>query len=110
MQREVRQVTVKDAILDYVTRLTMASRGREEVEVGVSPRGALFLIRAAKARAYMEGRDYVTGTDVQAVFADVCAHRVLVREESGRTAEAVLQDLIKTVETPDHRCFPGLKK
>ena len=54
--------------------------------------------------------DYVTGTDVQAVFADVCAHRVLVREESGRTAEAVLQDLIKTVETPDHRCFPGLKK
>ncbi|MBQ8952819.1 MAG: MoxR family ATPase, partial [Clostridia bacterium] len=76
MQREVARVTAKEAILDYITRLTMASRSHEMIEVGVSPRGALFLDRMAKARAYWEGRDYVTGGDVQAVFKDVCAHRV----------------------------------
>ena len=61
MQREVSAVAARDAILDYITRLTMATRAHAAVEVGVSPRGALFLDRAAKAWAYMEGRDYVTG-------------------------------------------------
>ena len=112
MQREVRSVTAKDAILDYITRLSMASRSHEAVAVGVSPRGALFLDRAAKARAYLEGRDYVTGGDVQAVFRDVCAHRVLLKENiSGTTVEQVLDELLKKVENPDRRgFFPGMKK
>lgn len=105
MQREVQQVTAKDAVLDYITRLTMASRRHTDLQVGVSPRGALFLDRAAKAKAYGEGRDYVTGSDVQAVFRDVCAHRVVLTEQAqsgGKTVENVLNDLLKTVETPDH--------
>ena len=112
MQRAVRAVTGSDAILDYITRLTMASRAHEAVELGVSPRGALFIDRMAKARAYLEGRDYVTGGDVQAVFKDVCAHRVLLKESAkGVTAEQVLDELLKKVENPDHRrLFPGMKK
>ncbi len=111
MQREAQQVTSKDAILDYITRLCMASRGREEIAVGVSPRGALFLDRMAKAKAYAEGRDYVVGTDVQAVFLDVCAHRVLLKETAqGKTVEGALLEMLKTVETPDRHRFPGLKK
>ena len=104
MQREVRQVTVRDAVLDYITRLTMASRSHALAEVGISPRGALFLNRTAKAHAWMDGRDYVTGSDVQAVFTDVCAHRVLLKETAeSRTAEDVLEELIRTVENPDRR-------
>ena len=112
LQREARAVTVRDAILDYITRLTMASRGHAAVEVGVSPRGALFINRMAKARAYMEGRDYVTGGDVQAVFRDVCAHRVLLKQgASGTTVEQVLDELLKKVENPDRRgLFPGMRK
>ncbi len=110
-QREVRAVTVKDAILDYITRLTMASRGHEKTEVGISPRGALCLGRMAKAWAYLEGRDYVTGADVQAVFADVCAHRLLLKENAGVTVREVLSDLIRKTENPDRRgLFPGLRK
>ena len=106
MQNEVQTVTSKDAILDYITRLTMASRVHEAVEVGISPRGALFLDRAAKAKAYIEGRDYVTGTDVQAVFQDVCAHRVLLKEQAASTSVSqVLDELSKTVETPDRHSF-----
>lgn len=110
-QREVRAVTVKDAILDYITRLTMASRDHEKTEVGISPRGALCLGRMAKAWAYLEGRDYVTGADVQAVFADVCAHRLLLKENAGVTVQEVLSDLIRKTENPDLRSlFPGLRK
>ena len=112
LQREARAVTVKDAILDYITRLTMASRAHEAVEVGVSPRGALFIDRMAKARAFLENRDYVTGGDVQAVFRDVCAHRVLLKQNArDYTVEQVLDELLKKVENPDRRGFlAGLKK
>ena len=110
-QREVRAVTIKEAILDYITRLTMASRDHEKTEVGISPRGALCLGRMAKAWAYLEGRDYVTGADVQAVFADVCAHRLLLKENAGVTVQEVLSDLIRKTENPDRRgLFPGLRK
>ncbi len=106
-QQEVRAVTSRDAILDYITRLSMASRSHAAVAVGISPRGALFLDRAAKARAWMEGRDYVVGSDVRDVFMDVCAHRVLLKEPAAVAAVTdVLEDLLKNVETPDHR---GLK-
>ena len=112
MQRQVRAVRVQDSILDYITRLTMASREHEKVAVGISPRGALFLDRTAKAKAYLEGRDYVTGADVQAVFRDVCAHRVLLRDSAENTSvEQVLDELVRKTENPDRRAlFGGQKK
>ena len=106
MQAEVRAVTAKDSILDYITRLAMASREHSMVEVGISPRGTLFLDRMAKAHAYLEGRDYVTGGDVQAIFHDVCAHRVILNQKSrlsGGTVTQVLNELLETVEVPDRR-------
>ena len=113
MQREVQQVVSRDIILDYITRLTMASRAHENVEVGISPRGALFLDRMAKAKAWMEGRDYVTGSDVQDVFLDVCAHRILLKDAAGgKTVRDILTDLLGSIESPDHhsRFFGRMKK
>ena len=101
MQEQVRMVVSRDTILDYITRLTLASREHEAVDVGISPRGALFLDKTAKAHAFMDGRDYVTGNDVQAVFRDLCAHRVLLKESAKQTVEDVLNDLLKSVENPD---------
>ncbi len=110
MQEEVRRTVSKEAILDYITRLTMASREHAAVEVGISPRGALFLDRMAKAHAWMDGRDYVTGNDVQAVFRDVCAHRVLLKESAEKTVNDVLNDLLKTVENPDRHSRTLMKQ
>lgn len=106
MQREVRAVTAKDVVLDYITRLTMASREHPMLELGISPRGALFLDRMAKAHAYLDGLDYVTGEDVQAVFCDVCAHRVILSQEArleAKSAQDVLQDLLRRVDVPDRK-------
>lgn len=110
LQSLVRQVTAREPILDYITRLTMASHEHEDIEIGISPRGALFLDRLAKAKAFMDGRDYVTGADVKAVFKDACAHRVLLRKTAGKSAAAVLDDLLRMVKTPDRQFFPGLRK
>ena len=110
MQEQVRMVVSRDTILDYITRLTLASREHEAVDVGISPRGALFLDKTAKAHAFMEGRDYVTGNDVQAVFRDVCTHRVLLKEDTNQTVNAVLGDLLKTVENPDRHSRGTLKQ
>ena len=108
MQQTVQHLTTKDSILDYITRLTMASRTHPRLEAGISPRGALFLDRMAKAHAWMDGRDYVTGNDVQAVFMDVCAHRILLRDPTeGISAEQVLNELLRDVENPDHHSRLG---
>ena len=109
MQEEVRKVVSRDAVLDYITRLTMASREHEAVDVGISPRGALSLDLAAKACAFLDGRDYVTSRDVQAVFRDVCEHRVLLKEHADQTVSGVLTDLLKTVENPDRHSRGMLK-
>ena len=106
MQREVRAVSAKDSILSYLTRLALASREHPMTEIGISPRGVLFIDRMSKACAYLQGRDYVIPEDVQAVFADVCAHRVILTQKArltGVTAEQVLAELLKTVEVPDTR-------
>ena len=106
MQREVRAVTAKDVVLDYTTRLAMASREHPLLELGISPRGALFLDRMAKAHAYLDGRDYVTGEDVQAVFCDVCAHRVILSQEArlgAKSTQDVLQELLRRVDVPDRK-------
>ena len=112
LQAQAAQTVSKDAVLDYITRLTMASREHAAVDVGISPRGALFLDRMAKAHAWMDGRDYVTGNDVQAVFPDVCAHRILLKEEAaGKTrSEDVLRELLRDVENPDRRSRGLLKR
>ena len=106
MQASVRAVSVSDAILDYITRLTTASREHPMLSVGVSPRGALCLCRMAKAQAYLLGRDYVVGEDVQDAWQDVCAHRVVLTPKarlSGRTGADILSDLLSSVESPDKR-------
>ena len=62
---------------------------------------------AAKARAWADNRDYTVGADVRDVFKDVCAHRIILKEGCGETAEWVLEDLLKTTMSPDRRSFPG---
>jgi len=104
MQEEVQNVTLKDSVIAYIAQIAEASRDNVQIELGISPRGALFIARAAKARAYVLGRDYVIPEDVREVLPDVCAHRVILSQQAraGKvTAQRVLQGLIETVKVPD---------
>ena len=105
MQAAVRAVRTSDALLDYITRLTMASRAHAQLEVGVSPRGALLLCQMAKARAYLLGRSFATSEDVQAVFEPVCTHRLILTAKarlSGVSVTDIARELLQTVPNPDY--------
>ncbi|WP_372912276.1 AAA family ATPase, partial [Salinigranum sp.] len=70
----VTTVDVREPVRSYVTRL--ASFTRKHAQLGVSPRGGIALVRAAQARAVLEGRDYVVPDDVQAEILTVWSHRI----------------------------------
>lgn len=103
MQRRVQNVTIRDELLRYITELAVASRAEPLLQLGVSPRGALAVSRMARARAFVQGRDYVIVEDVQAVFPDVCCHRVLLSQRAlmeKTTAAQVIDGLLAAVPVP----------
>ena len=97
------RITLSDEIIDYISRLVIATRESNYLTLGISPRGALALSRMSRSIAMMKGRDYVVPEDVIGVFTDVCAHRVLLSQaaRSERLTEAeVLQSIVKQVRLP----------
>ena len=96
-------IKITDDILYYITDLCEATREEPMVELGVSPRGVQALTQLVRARAVIKERDFVIPEDIQAVFVDVCAHRVIMRSQAkieGITAEDVLKDILKRVKAP----------
>ena len=103
LQQQTASVTMKDSILEYITRLASATRTHEWIQLGVSPRGALAVSKMARACAMVRGRDYVIPEDVQAVFTDVCAHRILLSQKAKterKTAQDVLAQVLRDVAAP----------
>lgn len=103
LQQETAAVTMKDSILEYITRLASATRRHEWIQLGVSPRGALAVSRMARACAMVRGRDYVIPEDVQVVFTDVCTHRILLSQKAKterKTTEDVLAQVLRDVAAP----------
>ena len=99
----VRGVHVADAIRHYVISLVNATRSSPELRLGASPRATLHLLRACRAYAALEGRDFVIPDDVQALAAPVLAHRLLPTAEAvieRRGPERVLSRLIQRVPLP----------
>jgi len=105
LQKEVDGVRVDESILEYIIRLADATRNDPYIKLGVSPRGALFLNRAAQAHALVEGRDYVTPDDVRATVLPVYSHRIVVESNLYGLAkieesERVVEEVIKRTEVP----------
>jgi MoxR-like ATPase len=97
------RVSVTDPVLAYVVDLCRATRVSPSLELGASPRGATALLAAAKAWAWLTGRDYVTPDDVKALARPTLRHRVRLRPEAeleGVTTDAVLDAVLATVPTP----------
>lgn len=98
MQQDVRNTYVDEKILNYITRLAAATREHSMVSLGVSPRGARAVLRMAKARAFVLGRDYVVPQDVCDVFFDVCGHRILLGSKariSDKQEKDILQEVLE---------------
>ncbi len=99
----VAAVPMVEDVVDYVVRLVRQTRDAPDLQGGASPRAAAMLAGAARARAALDGRDYVIPDDVKALAAPVLRHRVILSpaaEIEGRPVEGVIARLIEQVEAP----------
>ena len=100
----VGRVHVSSAVHRYAVALTTATRNSNDLHLGASPRATLHLVRAAKAVAATQGRDYVLPDDIHGITSPVLAHRLLPNVEatmSGRTTAAILAGIVESVPVPD---------
>ncbi|MEO5656290.1 MAG: MoxR family ATPase [Nitrospiria bacterium] len=106
LQEEASRVTMDDALTDYLMAIVTATRSRPDLDLGVSTRGAVFLHRAARALALVEGRTYCLPDDVKRLVVPVFAHRVIVNpgvESFGRgtdDAHDILIEILDQVPVP----------
>jgi MoxR-like ATPase len=97
LQQAATRVHVAEPLLDYVQQLVAASRGRADVRLGLSPRAAQGLVRAARAWALLAGRDAVLPDDVQAVWAAVAQHRLEPRAGAADRGPAAREQLVAAI-------------
>ncbi|HEY5070552.1 MAG TPA: MoxR family ATPase [Caulobacteraceae bacterium] len=92
-----------DALIEYIVALVRSTRETADLEGGASPRSAAMLATAARAKAALDGRDYVIPDDIKALAPPVLRHRVILSsaaEIEGRKADAIISGLIEQVEAP----------
>lgn len=103
VQNYLSALRISDELLYYITHLCEATRTNQMVDLGISPRGVLALTQMAKAQAVLKGRSFVVPEDVQDVFIDVCAHRLILKPQArvqGITEQSVLEGILKEVYPP----------
>jgi MoxR-like ATPase len=105
VQAAARAVRVDDSLAGYLMDIVDATRRSPDLHVGASPRGALYLYRAAQALAFVEKREYVVPDDIKRLAAPVLAHRVIGKSflqdgESGQ-ADSVIRNLVEQIAVPD---------
>ena len=106
MQGAVSQVRVDDSLVNYTLQIVRKTRESENLTLGVSPRGAQMLYRAAQAMAFLEGRTFCTPEDFKPLAVPVFAHRVVVNALYASTlkksdqADQVVRDIVESVPVP----------
>ncbi|NVJ66882.1 MAG: MoxR family ATPase [Gammaproteobacteria bacterium] len=100
IQSKVTDVTVSEHLLNYVIGLIKATRQSPDFEHGLSPRGGLALIAAAKAWAFLDGRDYVLPEDIQQIFIPTVAHRLEFSQKGSGSVHQLADELLEQVKVP----------
>jgi MoxR-like ATPase len=99
-QQAVLQVRVADSLLDYLQALIAATRSGAWFVEGISPRAGIAVLRAARARALLAGRDYVAPDDVQAILPQAIAHRLVPVANSGRGPVEQVRAMVEATPIP----------
>ena len=102
MQDEARSVEVHPELLQYIADIVVATRKREDVASGVSPRGSLALLSCAQVLALAMGRNYVVPEDIKRLAVPVLAHRLIMSGGYGRTGNSrqVIESILDEVKVP----------
>lgn len=103
LQKRVRDIYCSSKVMDYIVELVAMTRESNDVVLGASPRGSLYLLLAAKALALYDGREFVIPDDVKEVFLPVIAHRMILRNEAKFnkiTPQYILEEILTKVAVP----------
>ena len=102
IRSSVDRVHISESILQYIIRLVIATRKHPQLLQGASPRATLAITAMSRAVAFLRGRDYVVPEDVQTIWVDFAAHRLLVVPGAVRnaSAQAIAQNVLQTVAHP----------
>lgn len=103
MKQQANMMYVDDKIYLYITALTEATRKHNLIQLGLSPRGAIALADMAKADAFVKGMSFVAPENVQAVFKDVCNHRIILQSKAQlaeKTTDKILAEILTLVKAP----------
>jgi len=103
MQSLVEEVFVHDSIYEYITLLVQQTRDNPLIDLGVSPRGSLAMMNMVKATAFLSKRDYAITADVQYIFKDVVAHRMILKPKArvnNVTVDNLLDDILRIIKPP----------
>ena len=103
-RREIANVHVSPAIVDYMVNIIRTTRNHEKIKLGVSPRGVVALTRTAQALAAMNDRDYVIPDDVKSLVVPVLAHRLILQSQTSirasQSGEALIEYLLSKIDIP----------
>lgn len=103
IQDYLNSIRMIESVMAYAIRLCEATREHALVELGVSPRGVTSLVKMSRANAILKGRNYVVPEDIQNVFLDVCAHRLVLKPQvqvDGVSAREILEEIMTRVKPP----------
>jgi MoxR-like ATPase len=113
MQKLCFDVYAHRSILTYISEVTRTTRTRENVELGLSPRGGIHLLESSKGRALLSGRSYVIPDDVKAMAHGVMDHRLMLSPEAeleGLTASSITESVLSDVPVPKGDFGEGKKR
>ena len=103
LQKAVKNIETSAHVLRYIVELVSATRNKEDVKLGASPRASIALMKASCAWALLEGRDYTIPDDVAVMLPYVLRHRLILQPKAliaGKNTEAVISELAKSTPVP----------
>ena len=103
MQKSVDNLNVHPDLVEYIVNIANASRSNTNLRLGASPRASIDILRAAKACAFISGRDYLIPDDVKKVISQVLGHRLILSSEARiekKSVESIIQSLLKNINVP----------
>ena len=103
IQEVVRGIFVDDSIYEYIAKIAENTRDNSNLQLGMSPRGSIYLMAMAKAKAFLSGRNYVLASDVHSVIFDTIEHRILLNSSAklnSITEKMVINNILKTIPVP----------
>lgn len=110
LQKEIRHIHVDESLKEFIVSLSWLTRRHADLYLGASPRASYALLKAAQAKAYVQGRSYCVPDDIKELAVPVLSHRILLTSEArmlGKKSESIVADLLQAMSVPSSRQASG---